>query len=671
MKKLIISCLVFLMAVSTVGCSSKEVVFEGSSKGYGGEVVAKVTFSGDKIKSIEVTGDGETEGIGSLAIEELPAKIVEAGNTDIDVKTGATVTSNAIFAAVNKAIDLKNGVTSKPISYTAGTYTGVGAGYHGEVKVEVEFDEKSILSVKVVEQAETLGIGQGMDTSPVESLPIKIVETQGLGVDVVTGATVTSNAILTAVSDAATQAGADSEALKEITMESKAIDETYEVDVVVVGAGGAGLAAAIRASQDGADVLVVEKQGIIGGATTRSGGKVMAAGTDIQKEAGISDNDEMMYNYLKEIGGEYIDDVKLKAFTDNALDVYNWMIDLGVNVINVEPIHKSIEPNRVHNTLGGGGMTDGFGGNITVPLYEEYKDLDGDIVYNTTVNEIIMNDKQEAVGVVGVKSDGSKVTVHANAVIIATGGYAQNKEMVRSYETEFPFYVTSVPTGNVGDGIKMVEKIGGQIEEYPATQTVFLDFNSGTGINEEAGLIVTMDGKRFVNEYSYQYHVGDALAKTGSTNGWYIATANDPTPTVQYAMTQDKTLKAASIEELAQLMEVDAKVLQETIDRYNGFAKNQKDEDFGKPAEFLYPIEGEQYYALKLMPAVTVTFGGIVIDENAQVLDQNNQPISNLFAAGETAFPGLFGTEYPGCGVAISGSVYFGLVAGENAAKLK
>ncbi len=671
MKKLIISCLVFLMAVSTVGCSSKEVVFEGSSKGYGGEVVAKVTFSGDKIKSIEVTGDGETEGIGSLAIEELPAKIVEAGNTDIDVKTGATVTSNAIFAAVNKAIDLKNGVTSNPISYTAGTYTGVGAGYHGEVKVEVEFDEKSILSVKVVEQAETLGIGQGMDTSPVESLPIKIVETQGLGVDVVTGATVTSNAILTAVSDAATQAGADSEALKEITMESKAIDETYEVDVVVVGAGGAGLAAAIRASQDGADVLVVEKQGIIGGATTRSGGKVMAAGTDIQKEAGISDNDEMMYNYLKEIGGEYIDDVKLKAFTDNALDVYNWMIDLGVNVINVEPIHKSIEPNRVHNTLGGGGMTDGFGGNITVPLYEEYKDLDGDIVYNTTVNEIIMNDKQEAVGVVGVKSDGSKVTVHANAVIIATGGYAQNKEMVRSYETEFPFYVTSVPTGNVGDGIKMVEKIGGQIEEYPATQTVFLDFNSGTGINEEAGLIVTMDGKRFVNEYSYQYHVGDALAKTGSTNGWYIATANDPTPTVQYAMTQDKTLKAASIEELAQLMEVDAKVLQETIDRYNGFAKNQKDEDFGKPAEFLYPIEGEQYYALKLMPAVTVTFGGIVIDENAQVLDQNNQPISNLFAAGETAFPGLFGTEYPGCGVAISGSVYFGLVAGENAAKLK
>lgn len=671
MKKLIISCLVFLMAVSTVGCSSKEVVFEGSSKGYGGEVVAKVTFSGDKIKSIEVTGDGETEGIGSLAIEELPAKIVEAGNTDIDVKTGATVTSNAIFAAVNKAIDLKNGVTSKPISYTAGTYTGVGAGYHGEVKVEVEFDEKSILSVKVVEQAETLGIGQGMDTSPVESLPIKIVETQGLGVDVVTGATVTSNAILTAVSDAATQAGADSEALKEITMESKAIDETYEVDIVIVGAGGAGLAAAIRASQDGADVLVVEKQGIIGGATTRSGGKVMAAGTDIQKEAGISDNDEMMYNYLKEIGGEYIDDVKLKAFTDNALDVYNWMIDLGVNVINVEPIHKSIEPNRVHNTLGGGGMTDGFGGNITVPLYEEYKDLDGDIVYNTTVNEIIMNDKQEAVGVIGVKPDGSKVTVHANAVIIATGGYAQNKEMVRSYETEFPFYVTSVPTGNVGDGIKMVEKIGGQIEEYPATQTVFLDFNSGTGINEEAGLIVTMDGKRFVNEYSYQYHVGDALAKTGSTNGWYIATANDPTPTVQYAMTQDKTLKAASIEELALLMEVDAKVLQETIDRYNGFAKNQKDEDFGKPAEFLYPIEGEQYYALKLMPAVTVTFGGIVIDENAQVLDQNNQPISNLFAAGETAFPGLFGTEYPGCGVAISGSVYFGLVAGENAAKLK
>ncbi|MEG2330634.1 FMN-binding protein, partial [Anaerorhabdus sp.] len=364
MKKILISCLIFLMTVSTVGCSSKEEVFEGTSKGYGGEVIAKVTFSGDKIKKIEVTGASETDGIGSVAIEELPAKIVEAGNTDIDVKTGATVTSNAIFDAVNKAINLKNGVATKPISYTAGTYTGVGAGYHGDVKVEVEFDEKNILSIQVLEQNETYGIGQGMETSPIESLPTKIMETQGLGVDTVTGATVTSNAIIEAISDAATQAGADASALKDIKTEKKIQDESYDVDVVVVGAGGAGLAAAIRASGDGADVLVVEKQGIVGGATTRSGGKVMAAGTTVQKEAGITDNDQMMFDYLKEIGGEYIDDTKLKAFTDNALDVYNWMVDLGVNVIDVEPIHSSIEPNRVHNTLGGGGMTDGFGGNI-------------------------------------------------------------------------------------------------------------------------------------------------------------------------------------------------------------------------------------------------------------------------------------------------------------------
>ena len=178
--------------------------------------------------------------------------------------------------------------------------------------------------------------------------------------------------------------------------------------------------------------------------------------------------------------------------------------------------------------------------------------------------------------------------------------------MMKRYTQTTEGFVTSVPAGNVGDGLTMAEKVNAQIYDAPATQTVYLDFNSGVGINEEAGLIVNAEGKRVANEYTYQYHVADAISKSGSGYGWYIPTANDPAPTVQYAMTLDKTLKANSIEELAKLMEVDAAELQATIDRYNELCAAGKDEDFGKPADHMIAVEGETYYALKLRPNVTV-----------------------------------------------------------------
>ncbi|MFR5601184.1 MAG: FAD-dependent oxidoreductase [Lachnospiraceae bacterium] len=656
---------------TTAAAPAAETV-EAVSKGFGGDVKVVLTFEGDKIVAAEATGEKETPEIGGKALTEIADKIVEAGGVDgVDTVAGATVTSDAVLSAAKKAIDEKNGVAAAEISYKPGTYEGTAAGYHGDIKVSVTVDEKSIKEVMILEQNETYGIGQGMDTSPINSLPGKIVELQGLGVDAVTGATVSSNGVVNAVLNALEQTCEDPAPLKDIVEKSEPKDETYEVDVVVVGAGSTGMSAAIEAAENGASVLLVEKQGIVGGAAARSGGKLMAAGTEYQKEQNIEDNPQKMFDYLKSVGGEYIDDEKLMAFCENSLDVFDWMVDMGVQVQDIEPIHSSLKDWRVHNTMGGGGMTDGHGGQITVPMYERYKSLDQGMLYNTTIDTILMNDQNEAVGVSGVKKDGSKVTVNAKAVILATGGYANNKDMVKTYGEEFPFYATGVPSGNVGDGITMAEKVGAQIFENPAVQVVFLDYNSGVGINEEAGLILNQEGKRVANEYSYQFHVSDQVAKTGSTGAWYIATANDPTPTVQYAMTLDKTLQASSLEELAGLMEVDPQVLTDTVARYNELCTKGSDDDFGKPAEYLYPIEGDTYYALKMMPSVTVTYSGIVTDINARVLDADNQPIANLYAAGETAFPGLFGTEYPGCGMAISGGAYYGRVAGKLAAESK
>lgn len=555
--------------------------------------------------------------------------------------------------------------------YQAGTYTVTTPGMKGDMTVEVTFDESSIKDIKVTDHKETFGIGYGLETTPIETVPAQIIETQSLDIDAVTGATLTSRFLVNAVSDAVGQAGGDVEALKATRERPAPEDQTYDVDVVVVGGGTAGLAAAIEAAEQNANVLLLEKQGIVGGATTRSGGKLMANGTKTQEAQGIKDSNEEMYAYLKSIGGEYIDDAKLKAFVDNSLETFNWMVDMGVQIQDVEPIHSSIPTWRVHNVLGAGGMTDGHGGQIIVPMMNRFNQSGAKILYNTSATELIVNDKNEVVGVKAVKPDGSKVTVNAKSVVLATGGYASNREMMAPYADFTEKYSTQVPAGNVGDGITMAKAVGGQIYQNPGVQVVYVSHTCGVGINEESGLIVTEDGKRVANEYSYQFHVGDQIAKAKSNVAYYIATANDPNPTVQYGITLDSTPSAATVEELAALIGVDAAQLKSTVTRYNELCAKGSDEDFGKPADKMIPLEGDKFYAIKLNPAVTVTYSGIVTDLDSHVLDEKNQPIKGLYAAGETALPGLFGTEYPGCGVAISSSAYYGRVAGENAAQGK
>lgn len=563
------------------------------------------------------------------------------------------------------------------MSYTAGTYTGTATGMKGDIVVEVTVSADAITEVAVKEHQETYGIGYGLETAPVEALPKEIVETQSLGLDNITGATITSAAVKTAVANAVTEAGGNADTLKNVPVEKNPADQTLDADVVIAGAGAAGLAAGVEAARAGAKVVILEKQGVTGGATTRSGGKLLAAGTEWQKKQGYEDTPEQMLEYMKSMAGaDQLNEEMLKAFCDDSVENMAWMEDMGVMIYDVEAIHQSLTPWRVHNTTNaaghhGGGMTDGFGGNITVPMTEEFLKNDGMIIYNTAADTILTDDSGAITGLSGTQKDGSKVTVNAKNVIIATGGYAASKEMMQRYASTTEGFVTSVPAGNVGDGLTMAEKVNAQIYDAPATQTVYLDFNSGVGINEEAGLIVNAEGKRVANEYTYQYHVADALAKSGSAYGWYIATANDPAPTVQYAMTLDKTLKANSVEELAKLMEVDAAELQATIDRYNELCASGKDEDFSKPADHMIPVEGETYFALKLRPNVTVTFGGLVTNINAEVLDVNNQAIPGLYAAGEVAFTGLFGDEYPCCGMAIGGAVYYGRIAGQLAAANK
>ena len=552
------------------------------------------------------------------------------------------------------------------VSFTAGTYTGEATGHNGgPLTVEVTVSDDKIENVEVKDHTETYGIGYGLKETPVEAIPSQIVEGQTLSVDTVTGATITSAAVVSAVTSALEQAGADVNALKETSEKAKAEDQTIDADVVILGAGAAGLSAALEASNAGASVVVLEKQGIVGGSTTRSGGKLVAAGTKQQEEAGFTgDTAEDLYNYLSSFDTYHeIDADKLHEFTDHALEDVQWLEGLGVDVINVEPIHSSITPWRVLNTKGGGGQVSGIGGQITVPLYDAVAKTDTQFIYNCTADEILMKDGK-AVGAKGTMKDGSTVTVNAKGVIIATGGYASNHELGSVY---YKNYSTSVPAGNVGDGFTMAEAVGADVYQSKGVQEVAVSFTCGVGINEESGLVVNNKGERVVDEWTYQSHVATALRESGSEGGWYIACSNDPNPTVQYGMTLDSTLSAETVEELAEKMGADPETLAATVTRYNELCDKGVDEDFGKPSEYLTKLEGP-YYAIQMNPVLTVTFGGINTDTASHVLDKEGNVIAGLYAAGETAFVGIFGSEYPSCGVAIGSSVHYGRLAGQNAA---
>lgn len=379
MKKGIAIVLALALAFSLVACggsgSSAPALYTAgtySAEAQGMESAVKVTITvtESEITKVEIDASGETENLGTNVPEPMQEAILKAQSADVDGVAGATITSDAVKAAAQKCLDQAMGKEANvPTGYTAGTYSATVKGHNGDMTVNVTFDETSITKVEVAEHTETYGLGYGLSTSPVEVLPEQIVASQSLAVDSVASATITSAAIKQAVADCVAQAGGDAEALKSAPVDKpEAADITRDVDIVIVGAGAAGLAAANAAIEEGANVLVLEKTGVTGGSTTRSGGKVLGAGTPWQTEQGFEDTPDMMFEYLMSFDRDDIMDEDLvRAFCDASAENIQWLADRGVQIQDVEPIHSSLTPWRVHNVKGGGGQTSGHGGQICVP----------------------------------------------------------------------------------------------------------------------------------------------------------------------------------------------------------------------------------------------------------------------------------------------------------------
>ena len=615
----------------------------------------------------------------------------------------------ALLASATMALSL--------VGCSAGkTYTGEAYGHDKEnpVKVTLTIKDKTITKVEVDASHETNGIG----SKAAETMPGAIVAANSLEVDGVSGATQTSKAIIEAATAALKQAGLEpSDLVSKNTSTTKAKDIEETVDVVVVGAGGAGMTAAITATDAGKKVIVVESQPIAGGNSVRSTGGMNAAKTPYQdknefKEAagvektlataaekfadnatitalaatvksqwdayqanpqGYFDSVELM-ELDTMIGGKGKNNPELvKALAENSADAIEWLASIGAEVKNVGAFGGA-SVKRIHRPVNADGKVTAVGAYIVPILEKNLQDRNVQFLFDTTANEIIMKDGK-AVGIKGTGKDGHKVTINAKSVVIATGGFGANAEMVEKYKPELKGFATTNAEGAQGQGIDMATAVGAatvdmdQIQIHP---TVHIEEDGNAhliteGLRGDGAILVNAEGKRFYDEVSTRDKVSAAIIAQPEKSAWLIVDQSmvDKSAVIAGYIKSGYTVTGATYEELAKAMGVDEATFTSTMNTWNQAVEAKSDAEFGRTS-FANPLTTAPYYAIKITPAVHHTMGGIVINPKAEVLNGKGEAISGLYAAGEVT-GGVHGANRLG-GNAVADFVVFGRISGQSAA---
>lgn len=556
-----------------------------------------------------------------------------------------------------------------------GTYTGEGQGHGGKIVLDLTITGGKITDITVKENSETAGIADAMDV-----MGEQMILGNTLDVDTVAGATFTSNGFLEAVNDAFAKSGASKEDFVagdgQATAEKR--ESEYTTDVIVIGAGGAGMTAAIEAADGGADVMLIEKMPTPGGNTLLSGAEMAAPGNWLQEEQGIEDSADLMYNDTLKGGDNENDPELVRVLADNALAGAEWLRD-DIHVI-FEDYMLFFGGHSVERSLV---PLNASGVELVGKLKAAVEERNVPIHLNTQAKTLIQD---ETGRVIGVKADynGQEITYYATkAVIMATGGFGANLEMRKEYNPDMDEKILSTNSvGSTGDGIVMAEELNAQIVDMPYIQTYpTCDTETGTLLYvgdvrmEGLAILVNKEGNRFVEELERRDVISKAVTEqTGGVSYlfWDEAAMEASKVNVKHKdeyenlIARKMLVKVDTIEDAAEFFGIDAKTLAETVARYNTFAQDGKDLDFNKRGT-LVPFTDGPYYIMVSKPAVHHTMGGIKINTSAQVVDNDGQVIPGFYAAGEVTGD-IHGTNRLGSN-AIADITVFGRIAGTNAAK--
>ena len=593
----------------------------------------------------------------------------------------------------------------------SGDFTGTAKGFGGDVSVTLTLTDGAITGCTAEGKDETEGVG----SQAIAKMPGEIAESGSIAVDGVSGATITSTAIKEAAAAALTAAGLNPDDYKTaVEKDASAEDSTVDADVVVVGAGGAGMTAAITAAAEGKSVVILESQSMVGGNSVRATGGMNAGKTVYQDEnefgesAGVektlktaaekyADNEtitalaktvsEQWAAYqanptgyfdsveLMEldtmIGGKGINDPELvETLCANSADAIDWLDEHGITLHNVSSFGGA-SVKRIHRPVNAEGKTVSVG-SYMIPLLEENCEKAGvQILLNTTANEILTDANGAVAGIKATGSTGETVTVNAKAVVLTTGGFGANLDMVVKYKPELKGFMTTNAAGIQGQGIEMAEAIGAatvdmdQIQIHPTVEANTAALIT-EGLRGDGAILINEEGQRFIDEVGTRDVVSAAeIAQTGSYSWLVVDQAMvDASSVIQGYIKKGYTVTGATYEELGEAMGVDAAAFAETMEKWNGYVEAKNDPDFGRTS-FANPLNTAPYYAVKVTAGVHHTMGGLKINANTEVLNEKGEVIPGLFAAGEVT-GGVHGANRLG-GNAVADFTVFGRIAGAAA----